>query len=507
MVVEGTLSPPDSLRAEREPRMKPNRPAYNRSVGAPRPTPPEATPGFAARWAAAQAIGDALTLARPLEERFPGPEGEQGSLGLDARDRALARSIATVAMRRFGTIRKALASLLEKGMPKKAGSLEWILVGAAAQILFLDASDHAAVDLAVRAVRLDPAAAPFTELANAVLRNIARSKAEILAASDPFDDDTPAWLGARWRAAYGEETARAIARAHREEPTLDISVKSDAEGWAARLGGRVLPTGSVRLDSHAPITELDGYADGEWWVQDAAAALPARLLSIAPEERAIDLCAAPGGKCAQLALAGAAVSAVDRSAQRLKRLAGNLARLRTRGRTRRRQRADLRGAAFRRGAARCALHRHRHHSAPPRRRLDQASRKHRHPRQAAGRPARPRGYAHPAGRRDRLLHVLAGARGGRGPDRRAAAPQPRRSPRADRGERDRRHERMHHSARRRPHAALPSARADAEAVRARRLLHRASAAKGIGAGVGAVPPRGESSRAVAIRTHMCECSA
>src|SRR5271169_6787888 len=144
MVVVGTLSPPDSLRAEREPSMKPNRPAYNRSVGAPRPTPPEATPGFAARWAAAQAIGDALTLARPLEERFPG-EGEPGAPGLDPRDRALARSIATVSMRRLGAIRKALASFLEKGMPKKAGSLEWILIGAAAQILFLEASDHAAV--------------------------------------------------------------------------------------------------------------------------------------------------------------------------------------------------------------------------------------------------------------------------------------------------------------------------------------------------------------------------
>jgi 16S rRNA (cytosine967-C5)-methyltransferase len=293
--------------------MKPNRIAHNRSVGALRPTPPEATPGFAARWAAAQAIGEALTLAR--------------SLGLDARDRALARSIATVAMRRFGTIRKALASFLEKGMPKKAGSLEWILIGAAAQILFLEASDHAAVDLAVRAVRLDPAAAPFSGLANAVLRNIARGKAEILETSDPFDDDTPVWLATRWRNAYGEETARAIARAHREEPTLDVTVKSDPEGWARRLGGAVLPTGSVRLDSHAPITELEGYAEGEWWVQDAAAAIPARLLSFAADERAIDLCAAPGGKCAQLALAGAAVSAVDRSAQRLKRLAVNLARL------------------------------------------------------------------------------------------------------------------------------------------------------------------------------------
>jgi 16S rRNA (cytosine967-C5)-methyltransferase len=307
--------------------MKPNKPAYNRSAGAPRPTPPEATPGFAARWAAAQAIGDALTLARPLEDRFPGVDAEPGSLGLDARDRALARSIATVAMRRFGTIRKALASFLDKGMPKKAGMLEWILVGAAAQVLFLEASDHAAVDLAVRAVRLDPSAQPYAALANAVLRNIARAKAEILGTSDPFDDDTPVWLATRWRNAYGEATARAIARAHREEPTLDISVKSDPEGWAKRLGGVALPTGSVRLDTHAQIVDLDGYDEGEWWVQDAAAALPARLLSFAPDERAIDLCAAPGGKCAQLALAGAAVSAVDRSAQRLKRLSANLARL------------------------------------------------------------------------------------------------------------------------------------------------------------------------------------
>src|SRR5580704_10539672 len=193
--------------------MRPNRPAHGRSAAAPRPTPPEATPGFAARWAAAQAIGDALTLTRPLEDRFPTSEGEPVSLGLDARDRALARSIATVAMRRFGTIRKALTSLLDKGMPKKAGALEWILVAAAAQILFLEASDHAAVDLAVRAVRLDPAAAPFAGLANAVLRNIARGRAELLEASDPFDDDTPVWLATRWRNAYGEETARAIARA------------------------------------------------------------------------------------------------------------------------------------------------------------------------------------------------------------------------------------------------------------------------------------------------------
>jgi 16S rRNA (cytosine967-C5)-methyltransferase len=163
---------------------------------------------------------------------------------------------------------------------------------------------------------------------NAVLRGLAREREAILAASDSLDEDTPPWLAARWRATYGEATARAIAAAHRCEPTLDLSVKSDAEGWAKRLGGIVLPTGSVRLDTHRPVAELEGYADGEWWVQDAAAALPARLLGARAGLRVADLCAAPGGKSAQLAAAGAAVTTVDRSAERLKALAQNFERLR-----------------------------------------------------------------------------------------------------------------------------------------------------------------------------------
>jgi len=274
---------------------------------------------------AALAISDALTYGKPLDDRFSGPEGE-GSQVLDARDRALARSIAVVAMRRLGTIRKTLARYLEKGMPRKSGPLEPTLIAACAQILFLDTSDHAAVDLAIRAVRADPSSAPYAALANAVLRNIARAKVEILGDSEPLDD-TPVWLLARWKANYGEDTARAIAIAHLNEPTLDITVKSDAEGWAEKLGGRVLPTGSVRLDAHTAIPDLPGYADGEWWVQDAAAALPARLLPVSPGDRVVDLCAAPGGKTAQLALRGARVFALDRSAQRLKRVAANLERL------------------------------------------------------------------------------------------------------------------------------------------------------------------------------------
>ena len=288
----------------------------------------DTAPGLAARLAAAHAVVDVLSLARSPEERVGAGEFETRFAGLDARDRALARSIAAVSFRRLGTIRKGLGRFLEKGLPKRAGALEWILIVAAAQLLFLDVPDHAAVDLAVRATRLDPGAAPFAALVNAVLRNFARAKQEILASADPLDDDAPHWLAQRWRAHYGEATARRIARAHRDEPTLDLSVKSDAEGWARRLDGVVLPTGSVRLESHAAIAELEGYAEGAWWVQDAAAALPARLLGVGAGVRVVDLCAAPGGKSAELATAGANVTAVDRSAERLKRFAANFQRLR-----------------------------------------------------------------------------------------------------------------------------------------------------------------------------------
>jgi 16S rRNA (cytosine967-C5)-methyltransferase len=289
-------------------------------------TPAAPPPGLAARVAAARAVADALTAARPLDERLTA-DPTQAKGGLDPRDRALARSIATVALRRLGTIRKALTRRLDKGMPRRGGALEWTLIVAAAQILFLDIPDHAAVDLAVKATRAEPASAPFAALANAVLRAIVRDREQILADSDPLEDDTPAWLAQRWRSTYGESVARAIALAHRSEPTLDLSVRSNPAGWAEKLGGVVLPTGSVRLDTHAPVAELEGYAEGQWWVQDAAAALPARLLRPAAGMRIVDLCAAPGGKAAELAAAGADLTAVDRSAERLKLLAANFARL------------------------------------------------------------------------------------------------------------------------------------------------------------------------------------
>jgi 16S rRNA (cytosine967-C5)-methyltransferase len=285
------------------------------------------TAGLRARIAAHLVIQDVVSSGHLLDERFSPHSVPSRVAGLDARDRGLARSIATVVMRRLGTLRHVLGQFLDKGMPREAGALEWILLAGAAQILFLDVPDHATVDLAVRAARLETKSAPYASLVNAVLRNVARGGPALAEGCDALDFDTPPWLAQRWRRNWGEMRARAIADAHRLEPTLDITVRADLAGWASKLGGRVLPTGSLRLETHEPVTELEGYADGDWWVQDAGAALPARLLGVEAGERVLDLCAAPGGKTAQLAAAGAQVTALDKSAERLKLLAANLERL------------------------------------------------------------------------------------------------------------------------------------------------------------------------------------
>ena len=292
-----------------------------------KPQPPVELPtGLAPRVAAALALSDVVTQGRGLDEALLSAAQHPRLGGLEERDRALARSIVVVSLRRLGTLRRTLARLLEKGLPKKSGSLEWILIVTAAQILFLDIPDHAAVNSCVQAVRLDPASQGFAALANAVARNVVRGRDEPPPDDDAFAD-TPAWLAARWRRHYGDSAAAAIAAINRVEAQLDITPRADPEVWAGRLDGDLLPTGSIRLRGHAPVPDLPGYAEGAWWVQDAAAAMPARLIRAEAGERVADLCAAPGGKTAQLCAAGAAVTAVDRSAERLKRFTLNMERL------------------------------------------------------------------------------------------------------------------------------------------------------------------------------------
>ncbi len=284
-------------------------------------------PGLAARVAAAAILRDVIANGHTLDELFAPATGLSRIGGLSLRDLALTRSIVTAALRRLGTIRYALAELLDRGVPRSAAQIEWCLTAAAAQILFLDVPDHAAVDLAVRMTRLDSKTAPYAALVNGVLRNLARNRETYLAAASPLDHDTPPWLAARWRKTYGEEGAQAIAAAHRLEPTLDVSVKSDPKIWTENLDATLLPTGSLRLATHLPIPDLPGFEEGAWWVQDAAAALPARLFDVRPATRIADLCSAPGGKTAQLAARGACVTAIDRSAERLKLLSNNFERL------------------------------------------------------------------------------------------------------------------------------------------------------------------------------------
>ena len=266
-----------------------------------------------------------LDGGRSLDEAFDAAASRSGTL--EPRDRALARLIVLTVLRRKGELQAVINSFIEKPLPASAGGLWPILLSAAAQLLMLDTPPHAAISLAVDQCRADRKARHFDRLTNAVLRRVAATGKDSLATLDPVEVNVPSWLRGRWVAAYGAELAREIAAASLREAPLDLSVKDDPAAWAERLGGLLLPTGTVRLTRAGRVEDLEGYADGAWWVQDAAAALPARLLGNVAGLRVADLCAAPGGKTAELASAGAQVTAVDQSPARLSRLSENLARL------------------------------------------------------------------------------------------------------------------------------------------------------------------------------------
>ena len=291
----------------------------------PRTSPQPEVPGLAARRIAADILDGVLRRRTALDELLSGKSAHPGLAGLAERDRALMRRLVATVLRRLGTLRHLVGGFLDKGFPSDAPRAETILLLGAAQILWLEVPDHAAVDLSVRLAQADRRAARYAGLVNAVLRKVTQSAATKHV--DGSTRDTPEWLLKRWKKAYGPDTARAIATANGHEPALDLTVKQDAESWAERLRGRALPTGTVRTLAHGAISLLPGFSEGAWWVQDAAAALPVRLLGDIQGKSIAELCAAPGGKTAQLALAGAKVSAVDRSPARLNRMRENLARL------------------------------------------------------------------------------------------------------------------------------------------------------------------------------------
>ncbi|MDQ6437116.1 RsmB/NOP family class I SAM-dependent RNA methyltransferase [Mesorhizobium sp. LHD-90] len=314
--MSGDTPPPRDRRRSKHPSSRPDRAAE----------PP--APGLAVRMAAARLLAAVVDAKTPLDGLTDQEHGHPQFKALDVRDRALVRAILVTALRHRRTIEKLIADRLHSPLPGNATTLSHILHVGAAQILFLDVPDSAAVDLAVTHAKGDPRTQRFASLVNAVLRGLARDKAADLPKALATVTDAPDWFVERLNAAYSREAAAKILAAHRLESPTDFTVKAEPERWADAFDGIVLPTGSVRVGRlPAPVPDLPGFEEGAWWVQDAAAALPARLFGDVRGLRIADLCAAPGGKTAQLALAGAAVTAVDSSRSRLARLKANLDRL------------------------------------------------------------------------------------------------------------------------------------------------------------------------------------
>ena len=276
---------------------------------------------ISARRLALDVLDRVLGQQQPFDDTFAGHPA-LGSLSL--RDRAFARLLLTTTLRRLGQIDALLARLV--ATPPRSASIRNLLRLGAAQLLFLDTPPHAAVaeTVALCAHRHRS----VTGFANAVLRRVARDGKAVVQTQDPVRLNTPDWLWESWREAYGEARAKAIAAAHLAEPPLDLTVRQDAERWAELLDATKIFDHSVRRAVGGPVEQLPGYGEGAWWVQDAAAALPVRLFGDIAGRKVADLCAAPGGKAAQLCVRGAKVTALEISQKRAERLRDNLARLR-----------------------------------------------------------------------------------------------------------------------------------------------------------------------------------
>lgn len=277
---------------------------------------------LASRRVALDVLVACLDKGQPLDDALA---RHPGFSGLDPRDRAFVRLLLATTLRRLGEIDEVLAGLVERPLEGANAAGRQILRLGAAQLLFLGTPAHAAVDTSVRLAQVT-LMAHLKGLTNAVLRRIARDGAALLGDRDPVRLNTPRWLWESWSAAYGEAEARAIAAAHLIEAPLDLTPRADADFWAGRLEAEKLPTDTLRRAGGGAIADLPGFAEGAWWVQDAAATLPVRLLGDVAGKSVADLCAAPGGKTLQLCAAGAHVTAVDISARRMTRLGENLAR-------------------------------------------------------------------------------------------------------------------------------------------------------------------------------------
>ena len=298
----------------------------DRSALAPKPAFIE---GLAARQAATALLAAVVDNRLGLDGLLESDTSPAAWRSLDnARDKALALAIVKSALRFRGTISALIFSLLEHPLPDNARTIRHILHVAIAQIMLLRVPESAAVNLAVEAAQRDPQAKRYANLVNALLRRLLREGDAAFEAAKAKSVEAPDWLFSMLVDDYGDLSAREILAANRSEAPLDFTVKHDAAHWAAKLGGIALNETTVRVaHGQTPVPDLEGFEQGAWWVQDAAAALPVKLFGYVKGQRILDMCAAPGGKTAQLSHAGANVSALDVSKNRLKRVSENMARL------------------------------------------------------------------------------------------------------------------------------------------------------------------------------------
>lgn len=257
-------------------------------------------------------------------------ENEAGYCSLPSKDKSFCRMLVSTTLRRMGQIDALIGMVEDKpGGASKTPDLQNILRLGVTQLFFMATADHAAVDTSVRLAEANGLGRQ-RGFVNAILRNLQRTGLELLPKLDAPRLNTPDWLLKTWIADYGLGAAAEIAAANLVEAPLDITVK-DPESlnyWGNTLQAASFPSGSLRAPSGGSVSELQGFDDGMWWVQDASAAIPARLFGDVAGRHVVDLCAAPGGKTAQLAAQGAFVTALDRSASRIKRLNENMQRLR-----------------------------------------------------------------------------------------------------------------------------------------------------------------------------------
>ena len=278
--------------------------------------PQDTKHGLAARKAALTLFQAALDRRGGLDEGIEAT----GLHGLDGRDRGFARMLGMTVLRRLGPLDAALDARLAKPPPPVVRDL--LRLGLA-QVRYMNVPAFAAVSATLDLAQADKEARPFKGLINAVLRRLS----EAAPGEEAPESLVPPWMWARWRAAYGDQAA-AIAALIAQEPPTDVTLKDDAGAAALALSlqATVLPGGSLRVGLKGEVSGWPEFSDGSWWVQDAAAAIPARLLNVQPGQTVLDMCAAPGGKTLQLAAAGAKVTALDRSVSRLRRVRENLAR-------------------------------------------------------------------------------------------------------------------------------------------------------------------------------------